>query len=275
MGSVLFNLTIFLYLLSTFLYLGHLVHQKDFFSRWATWCMILAFSVHTLSLLYRFLVFGSLPFGSLPLSLSFYSWTLVGIFLLMLINFRIHVMGSFISPLAFIAVLISFSKGWSGVTTREPWSGILKSAWVPLHVTFSLIGDSLFALAFCAGILYLIQEYRLKKRKALVRISSLPSLETLDRVNFRCLTIGFPLLTVGLIIGAIGAEYTLNIPWRYDPKVIWSVLTWFLYAGMIHARLIKGWRGKKAAILAIFGFIIVSFSYLGVNIFLTGYHHFY
>ncbi|MEM7828716.1 MAG: cytochrome c biogenesis protein CcsA, partial [Candidatus Aenigmatarchaeota archaeon] len=185
MGNWIFNLTIFLYLVSTLLYLGHLVHQRDFFNRWATWCLIISFCVHTLGLIYRFFVFGTLPFGSLPLSLSFYSWTLVGIFLLMLINLRIHVMGSFISSLAFIAVLISFSRGWNTAVAKEPISGILKSTWVPLHVTFSLVGDSLFALAFCAGILYLIQEYRLKKRKAAARISALPSLETLDRVNFR------------------------------------------------------------------------------------------
>jgi cytochrome c-type biogenesis protein CcsB len=100
----------------------------------------------------------------------------------------------------------------------------------------------------------------------------LPSLKVLDDLNYQSLTFGFPLLTLGIITGAIWAEYAWGRYWNWDPKETWSLITWFLYAALLHQRLTVGWRGRKAAIMAIFGFFAVLFTFLGVNLLLPGLH---
>jgi cytochrome c-type biogenesis protein CcsB len=100
----------------------------------------------------------------------------------------------------------------------------------------------------------------------------LPSLDLLDRVNYRSLTIGFPLLTLGIITGALWAENAWGSYWQWDPKETWSLITWFIYAALVHARLTVGWRGRKAAWLSIVGFLAVLFTFLGVNLLLGGLH---
>jgi cytochrome c-type biogenesis protein CcsB len=100
----------------------------------------------------------------------------------------------------------------------------------------------------------------------------LPSLKVLDDLNYQSLKFGFPLLTLGIITGAVWADNAWGRYWGWDPKETWSLITWFLYAAMLHQRLTVGWRGRKAAIMAIAGFLAVLFTFLGVNLILPGLH---
>jgi cytochrome c-type biogenesis protein CcsB len=100
----------------------------------------------------------------------------------------------------------------------------------------------------------------------------LPPLDTLDDINYRCLTLGFPLLTIAIITGAIWAETAWGAYWSRDPKETWSLITWFVYAALLHGRLTTGWRGRRAAIFAVFGFFVLLFTFLGVNLLLEGLH---
>jgi cytochrome c-type biogenesis protein CcsB len=148
----------------------------------------------------------------------------------------------------------------------------LRSGWLPIHVTSAFLGDAIFALAFCTGVIYLIQERLVKSRRATALSGRLPSLEILDEINYRALTIGFPLLTIGIVTGAVWAEYAWGAYWNWDPKETWSLITWLLYAALLHQRLAIKWRGKKAAVMAIVGFGAVLFTFLGVNLLLEGRH---
>ena len=94
----------------------------------------------------------------------------------------------------------------------------------------------------------------------------LPSLDVLDEINYRCLSFGFPLLTVAIITGAIWAETAWGTYWSWDPKETWSLITWFIYAALLHGRLTTGWRGRRAAVLSIIGFFVLLFTFLGVNL---------
>ena len=111
----------------------------------------------------------------------------------------------------------------------------------------------------------LIQERQLKTKRLGAWFHRLPNLDVLDELNYRCLTIGFPLLTVGIITGAVWAQQAWGTYWSWDPKETWSLITWLLYAGLLHGRLTVGWRGRRAAIWALIGFGSVLFTFLGVN----------
>src|SRR4030042_1323367 len=99
------------------------------------------------------------------------------------------------------------------------------------------------------------------------------SSEILDEITYKSIAIGFPIFTLGgLIFGAIWADQAWGVYWSWDPKETWSLITWFFYAFYLHSRMIRGWRGKKVAIVAVIGFMAVIFTYLGVNLLLSGLH---
>ncbi|HNR14850.1 MAG TPA: cytochrome c biogenesis protein CcsA, partial [Thermodesulfobacteriota bacterium] len=96
--------------------------------------------------------------------------------------------------------------------------------------------------------------------------------EKLEDMNYKAIAIGFPMLTLGIITGAAWANYAWGSYWSWDPKETWSLITWFVYATFLHARVVRGWKGKRAAVLSIIGFIAVLFTYFGVNYLLSGLH---
>ena len=116
------------------------------------------------------------------------------------------------------------------------------------HVIFSVTGEALFAVASCAGLMYLIQDDMLKKKKEGSLIRLFPSLRDLDRINHLCLSWGFTLLTFGILAGSVWARIVWGSHWQWDPKQIWTLLAWVLYGFLLHQRLVIGWQGRKAAL---------------------------
>jgi cytochrome c-type biogenesis protein CcsB len=151
---------------------------------------------------------------------------------------------------------------------------MLKSAWLSVHIGTIFIGDALFVITFTAAVMYLIQERHIKKKTRGSLYTRLPSLETLDSINHHSLVYGFPFLTVGMITGAIYAQYALGSYWRWDPKEVWSLITWLAYAVLLHERLAVGWRGRRAALMSIICFCILVFTFLGGSLWLSNYHSF-
>jgi cytochrome c-type biogenesis protein CcsB len=118
-----------------------------------------------------------------------------------------------------------------------------------------------FAISFIAGLLYLV------KGKGIV-----PPGEKLDEINYRSIIVGFPMLSAGILTGAVWAHYAWGSYWSWDPKETWSLITWIIYALYLHARLVRGWKGKRIAMVSIVGFLSVIFTYFGVNFILSGLH---
>jgi cytochrome c-type biogenesis protein CcsB len=127
-------------------------------------------------------------------------------------------------------------------------------------------------LACGVGILYLLQERAIKIKNPGFFFKRLPSLERLDTTGYACIVVGFSLLTIGLITGSVYAKAVWGRFWSWDPKEVWSAITWLFYAALLHERLAVGWRGRRAAIMAIIGFLVLLFTFFGVNFLLTGHH---
>ncbi len=257
-----------LYGLGTLGYLWFLASQREraaLLARLATGLGVLA---HAGFFLTRWAASGYFPITNLFESLNFFSWTILISFIALQTRLAAPVLGAIIVPIAFLLSAFSLTLD----ATVAPLAPALQSRWLYVHTTLAFVGDAFFVVAFAGGLLYLVQERQLKRHRAGGMYHRLPSLDVLDRINYRSLTIGFPLLTLGIITGAVWAENAWGSYWQWDPKETWSLITWFIYAALVHARLTVGWRGRKAAWLSIVGFLAVLFTFLGVSLLLGGLH---
>ncbi len=271
MNITLFYITAFLYALSTFVYIVHLITHRRTALKWGKHLLTSGFVFHILTVIVRFFEAGYTPLTNLYESLSFFALLLVLLFLIFEERYKIEVLGSFVAPLSLLLITTaSFLPKEIG-----PIPPALQGVLLPIHVAFALLGNAFFALAACVSLMYLIQEHYIKKRKLGSLYFILPSLEVLDELNRRCLIYGFPLLTIGIITGSIWAEAVWGAYWSWDPRQIGSLITWLLYAILLHGRLTVGWRGRKAALYAIGAFTILISSYLIVNLLSLGAHVFY
>jgi len=267
---LLYKVTLLLYFAATVLFLIDVITRREKIGRIARWILRGGFVVHCVTLGVRYLELGHTPATSLHESLSFFAWVLVAIFLLFDLKYRLPILGAFFCPLALILMIVGVAIPEAPQTLNP----VLDSWWFPVHVTLAFAGYAVFALAFVAGVMYLLQERMLKGKKFTGLYFRLPSLETLDHINYQCLSFGFPLMTMGIISGAVWANSAWGGYWRWDPKETWALITWFLYAALLHGRLTIGWRGRRAAIFAIIGFLCLLFSFVGVNFLMSDLHSF-
>ena len=267
---ILFNATLLIYLVVSILYLVAMIGKRPQAGQAGRWLLVAGVVIHAASFGVRHSTAGGTPVTTLHESLSFFAWCLVLLYLLLDLRFRLSVMGAFAAPLAFL-LMVGSALSPDMVVQLNP---MLRSWLFPVHIAFAFLGNAAFALSFGAGVMYLIQDRMLKSKRFTGIYQLLPSLDTLDKVNYTCLSVGFPLMTLGIISGAVWANVAWGTYWSWDPKETWALITWFLYAGLLHGRLTVGWRGRKAAIFAIIGFLFLLFTYLGVNLLLGGQHTF-
>jgi len=270
MDVILFEVALTLYFAATIVSVLELFKGTKATTRILLILAVAGFLLHTANILARFVLAGHMPTSSLHEASSFFSWCIVMLFFFLEYRYRIGLLGSFVMPIVFVLMLSS-----SMLPRKiEPLSPVLQSYWLGIHTVLAFIGDAAFAMAFGIGIMYLIQEHHVKSKKLGGLFQRLPSLQILDEINYKLITIGFPFLTLAIVTGALWAESAWGSYWRWDPKEVWSLITWFIYALVLHARLTAGWRGKRAAILSIIGFLTVLFTFFGVNLLLKGLHAF-
>ncbi len=267
---ILFELALTFYFAATIVGIAELFRGSKATTRLMFVLVVIGFLLHTVVLIARFLLSGHLPITSLHEAASFFSWCIVLLFFYVEYRYRIGLLGSFIMPCVFVLMLSS------SVLPREikPLSPMLQSSWFSIHVALAFLGDAAFAMAAGLGLMYLVQEYFVKSKHLGSLFHRLPSLQILDEINYKLITLGFPLLTLAIVSGAIWAESVWGSYWRWDPKEVWSLITWVVYALVLNVRLVAGWRGRRAAILSIIGFCIVLFTFFGANLLLKGIHTF-
>ncbi|MBI4690591.1 MAG: c-type cytochrome biogenesis protein CcsB [Nitrospirae bacterium] len=268
--------TIFFELALTFYFAAAIIGIVELFkgtkttARMMLLSVILGFALHTISIIYRYVIAGHIPISNPHEATSFFSWCTVLLFLLLEFRYKIGLLGSFIMPVIFMLMLSS------SMLPREirPLSPVLQSYWFGIHAILAFLGNAAFAMAFGIGMMYLVQEHYVKSRHPGGLFQRLPSLQSLDEINYRLITIGFPLLTLAIITGAIWADKAWGGYLRGDPREVLSIATWLIYAIVLHARLIAGWRGRRAAVLSVIGFLIILISFFGIKLFKKGLHVF-
>ena len=143
----------------------------------------------------------------------------------------------------------------------------------PLHVTLVTFAYAAFITTFACGVMYLVQERELKTKHFGAVFARLPALNTCDEIGQRAAGLGFVLLTMGIVTGILWNSQRDGRYWHNDPKEVMALATWIVYLFMLHYRLTAGWRGRRAALISIAGFVVVLLTWLGARA-LGGYHVF-
>ena len=255
MGNLEANLllgAVGLYLLASVLYFLYAAVRKEKVGGAASWAILLGAILHSGSLLARIFASGRLPFSNLYESMTVFAWGIVIIYLAVEYLYKLRLIGTIAAPIAFLAAL------YASTLNKEiaPLMPALQSNWLLAHVGVAVVAYGVFAVSFGTAILSLI----------------FPKEKKFDQLTYQLIAFAFPFLTLVVITGAVWAEQAWGTYWSWDPKETWSLITWLVYLGYLHARLVLKWKGRTAAWFAIIGFLVVIFTYLGVSFLLSGLH---
>jgi cytochrome c-type biogenesis protein CcsB len=276
-SSLLFNVTTIMYMVSMIAFFAFLASKNKTIGLGASLIAYGGWLVQTVAILLRWkesydMGVGHAPLSNLYESVVFFSWTIIMIYGVIEYKYKCRAVGAFVVPFALLGMAWAQLTLHSGI---EPLVPALQSNWLLYHVITCFLGYAAFAVACGVSIMYLIKvgsETGDSNAQAGGILSSFPPSKVLDDLNYRSIMIGFPLLTLGIVTGAAWANYAWGTYWSWDPKETWSLIVWFVYAAFLHARITRGWVGKRAAWLSIIGFAATIFCYLGVNLFLSGLH---
>ncbi len=258
MAETLSFLTMGLYFGGTLLFLAFLLHRSDVLAKGAIFVAGAGFIAHTVALGMPIIATGQVPIMTFRDAMSFFAWGLVLVFLVVGLKRGLQVLGAFILPLAFLS-LVSATLAPVEAGTIAP---VFQAVWI--HVTLSILGTIGFAVAFVAGLMYLMQERLLKSKQFNVLNFKLPPLDFLDTLNQRSILFGFPLLTLGILTGAVSAQLTIGSYLSWNPEQVWALITWVFYFVVLMGRVTVGWRAKRAAYLTIVGFAGVILTFIGI-----------
>jgi cytochrome c-type biogenesis protein CcsB len=252
-------------------------HRIERWGRIGVSLTVLAVALHLVALVTRGL--GSdpvrVPWGNM------YEFTLAGAFgvgvmyLLLGRRYELRWMGlpvtAFQVVILMLAVLLLYAPA-------GPLVPALDSYWLVIHVMAAIVATGAFAVGAIAASLFLVKERAVERGsiRAGGYLDRLPELGALDRLSYRLHAFGFPVWTfAALIAGPIWAEYAWGSYWNWDPKEVWAFITWVVYAAYLHARATAGWRGRRAAIIALAGFATLLFNFIGINFIFGGSLHSY
>jgi cytochrome c-type biogenesis protein CcsB len=262
---------------SAALYVLYAVTKKEGIGRTGFFVLGLALLDHAASLVTRTIMARAipgygwyLPWNNWFESFSFFGGVITAVFFIIQSRKRLNILGAFVVPLAWVMLLASFFHDRS-IPSPVP---ALQSYFMSIHVPVMFLSYSAFANAFALGLAYLIQQHQIKSKKPSELCYALPSLEEIDHLIYTVIVFAFPVMTLGVMLGARWAHKAWEgHTWGWDPKVIGTLITWIIYLVYLHMRLIVGWRGRKAVYLSMAGFGAVLFTYAGVN-YLSALHGF-
>jgi cytochrome c-type biogenesis protein CcsB len=265
-NAVLYDVALTAYIVATAAALAYLVGRRDGFWRVATLFTLAGWVCHTVALAVRGVELGRPPLQTLPEAVSVVIWAAVLFELWAERQYRVKVLGAFVLPVVLLLGL-ALPSGLRSLVLGPR----IQSAWVWVHVVLALLGLGALVLNFAGAVMYVLQERQLKGRRPGAVYYRLPPLETLDRLTYRMLTLGFPFLTAGLLLGALWASAASGRALAFDPLTVFSVVMWVVYAVTLSGRAAGAWRGRRAAYFAILGFCVLLLS-LGAGVFFHGRH---
>jgi len=264
-----FWISFWLYLAGFLLYIGYYGFNYSKLSTIAFWSFTVGFISHTVAIFLRWRITGHDPWSNMYEYLSVMTWVSVLAMMIIIKKYNRPVLGICLAPISFLLMAICSLLPKDVNNQLVP---ALQSVWLTIHVSLSILGEGAFAIAFGVSIMYLVRGKIEKSGKNNPDSIRLPSLEFLEEINYKAISIGYPLFTVGaLIAGAIWASKAWGAYWSWDPKEVTALITWIFYTLYLHARFQRGWKGNKAAVMSILGFIVTVLAFFG-NYFLGGLH---
>jgi cytochrome c-type biogenesis protein CcsB len=263
---MLLNVALVAYVCATGCALAYLVQREEIISRVTSLSALAGWVAHTVALIARAVELGRPPIGSLPEAISVAVWVVVLLEMWIERQYQVKVLGAFVFPVVLVLSLKASSSRPAALLGPT-----LQSAWIWIHIALALVGIAAFVLNFAGAVMYLLQERQLKAKRPGTFYYRLPPLETLDRLTYRTLALGFPFLTTGLVLGALSAPSSWGTVFTSDPLVFASVVAWLIYAGTLAGRAAAGWHGRRAAYCAIVGFAALVLT-LGAGLFFPGRH---
>jgi len=275
-NTVLLSWVTFIYFAAFVFYLVRMIRGTEFWGRLASITLFVGLAVQTVALTLRWTESYRMGIGHAPLSnfyesLIFFAWTIILLYLVFEWRIKNKSLGTFVVPVAFLAM--AFASLSPNINSRiQPLIPALQSNWLTSHVMTCFMGYAAFAIAGGFGSMYLMKAaFRDMGGGSGSLLRFMPAEDILDDLVYQSTALGFVFLSLGIITGSVWAYYAWGSYWSWDPKETWSLITWLVYAAMLHARLVRGWRGKRIALMSIIGFASVLFTYLGVN-YLPGLH---
>lgn len=247
------------YFIACVLYFVHSAFKNRLAGKLAFSSMVIAFLANSGAVISRWYSAGRPPLSNLHEVLIFFAWSLTLVYLVMETVLKFKFLG------AFSAMLSIFALTYASLldTSIKPLLPALRSNWLVVHVVSYFIGYGAAAIASLSSAVYL---------GAPSRNGDISLRQKMDAVSYPLILFAFPFLTIGLTTGAVWANRAWGSYWSWDPKETWSLITWLIYAGYLHLRIVKGWQGKKMAYLSVTGFVAILFTFLGVNVFFGGLH---
>jgi cytochrome c-type biogenesis protein CcsB len=237
----------------------------------------LGWAAHVASAVTRGLAAGRVPWGNMYEFASMVALLAVTAYLVLAARRGPRALG------VFVLLPVVLLLGLAGTVLYVPAGPLvpaLDSYWIKIHVAAAIVAAGTFTVAAVATVLYLVRaRYDTRRARSGGPASAprglgrlLPTAEALDRTAYRTIAFAFPVWTFAIIAGAIWAEAAWGRYWGWDPKETWSFVSWVVYAGYLHARTTAGWRGGRAALVALVGFAALVFNFFGVNLWITGLH---
>jgi cytochrome c-type biogenesis protein CcsB len=245
-------------------------------SRWSPFqrigltLLVLGWSIHLLATIGRGIAGNRVPWANMFEFGLTSTMLIVAVFLGTLFWKDLGYLGAYITGFVLLALGVVTVNFYVDVTPLPP---ALQSAWLVIHVFVASLATAFFALGAALSVLQLVRARYEAQQMAKARImNTLPGSSVMESLAYRLNVVGFVMWSFTLIAGAIWAERAWGRYWGWDVKEVWTFIIWVLFAGYIHARATRGWRGSRAAWLAIIGFVAVIFNYTVVNIAFTGLH---
>jgi cytochrome c-type biogenesis protein CcsB len=251
--------------------------RSDLFARMALAITVVAAFVHLLALVSRGLASDPVrvPWGNMYEFTLTATFVVVALFLIMYKRFALAWLAPVVSLFVLTVLMVDVLVLYEPVT---PLRDALQSPWLVIHVVAAILATGAFTMGGMCSALYLVKERAIRRGRGQTGyLAQVPPLQSLDRLAYRWHAFAFPVWTfAALIAGPIWAQYAWGKYWSWDPKEVWAFITWVVYAGYLHARATAGWKGNRAAMVALVGLATLWFNFVGINFFFgSGSQHSY
>lgn len=267
MHAAALNLAVIGYVCATGLALGYLIQRDEIVYRLSSLAALAGWAAHSVALVLLGAETGRPPLGSFTEAVSVAVWGVVLLTMWLERHYGLKVLGAFVLPVVLMLSVSTVVRPFSFGQMNRALSG----AWLWIHILLALAGVAAFVLNFAGALMYLLQEHQLKTKRPGAFYYRLPPLETLDRLTYRMLALGFPFLTTSIILGALWARTAWGTVFTFDPLATLSFVAWAIYAATLAGRAAAGWHGRRAAYFSIVGFAALVLT-LGAGLFLPGRH---